>query len=278
MNEMISSNVIVLQVVCFMVLVGLFIYVFKKYPLKKEIRSIVYASLLVVCSVALNALSMTIPFFGVPSLKVGFTYIPLLVSGFILAPSYSYLVGLTMDVIGLMITPSDFPFLGFTMNHVLASTLPAIFVQKTGDLKVSFIKRIIQIIFALVSVIAIIYVFTLDEVSVSGEMFQVDFVLKISITTYIIVMCFVLLFALHLTQQKISAKNASVLAKWMFVVVLAEIIINMLLTPVWLDVMYGIPWFVSTFIRIVKACVMIPLNIFIGYQVISVLKRIVKKS
>ena len=47
-----------------------------------------------------------------------------------------------------------------------------------------------------------------------------------------------------------------------------------LLTPYWLQVMYGIPFTLSLFIRVIKECIMIPVNIILGYTILRVIKRL----
>lgn len=51
-------------------------------------------------------------------------------------------------------------------------------------------------------------------------------------------------------------------------------VITFMLTPYWLQVMYGIPFTLSLFIRVIKECIMIPVDIILGYSVLRVLKRL----
>jgi len=46
--------------------------------------------------------------------------------------------------------------------------------------------------------------------------------------------------------------------------ILVEMIVQLMLTPFWLDVMYGIPFIVSVSVRLIKAVVMIVVNTMIG--------------
>ncbi len=271
-------NVLVSQAVCLVIIVALFIYVFRKYPLKGDVRSLVYASMFVVTSVALNALSLTIPFFGVPSVKIGFTYIPLLMCGFFISPSWALLVGLTMDIIGLMITPSQYPFLGFTLNHVLAACLPALFVQTSAILEVAKVQKIVKTVLVTLACCAITYLIPLNEVSVNGTELEFTIMMKLGIILYIIMVCIMMLIMLTRVETRFGSVNSDVLAKWMLVSILAELLINMTLTPMWLDIMYGIPFIFSLFIRSLKACVMVGLNIVIGFSCMNILKRIIKMS
>lgn len=273
-----NFNVLVSQVISLVSLVALFVYVIGKYPLKGDVRSLVYASMFVVTSVALNALSPTIPFFGVPSVKIGFTYIPLLMCGYFISPSWAFLVGLSMDLIGLMITPTQYPFLGFTLNHVIGACIPAIFLRQSIKLDVHKVQKIVKTALIFLACCAIGYLLPLGEVSVSGTVVELTTMMKVGIILYIIMVCIMMLVMLSHVERKLGAKDGDVLAKWMLIVIFAELIINMTLTPLWIEIMYGIPFILSLFIRIIKACVMVGLNIVIGFSCINILKRIIKMS
>ena len=63
---------------------------------------------------------------------------------------------------------------------------------------------------------------------------------------------------------------------WFSAVTLVEIIVNILLTPFWLQVMYGIPFFASSAIRIIKATITINLEGIIGYGLLNLVIRLNK--
>ena len=59
-------------------------------------------------------------------------------------------------------------------------------------------------------------------------------------------------------------------------VVAIELTVTMFLTPYWLQTMYGIPFFASQFVRILKSCVMIPLGIIIVYTMNRMIQKVIK--
>lgn len=262
-----------IQVVCLLGLLGLFVVIFKKYPLEVTIRHLVMASFFVLVSVVLNALSIMIPFFGVPSVKISFALLPLMIAGATLSPSWAYLVGLITDLIGLIITPTQFPFFGFTLNHVLVAVIPSLWYQRSVKLSPQAIQRNIYISFIIVSIFASVYVLQMDAVQIDKNMVEVTSIMKFGIVGFIIVMTSLMLVILRYVKIKLDNQEASELAKWMCVPLLMEVLISLILTPFWLQTMYGIPWFISMFIRVVKACVMIPLNIVVGYSLLKIIKR-----
>lgn len=46
-----------------------------------------------------------------------------------------------------------------------------------------------------------------------------------------------------------------------------------LFIPLWLDMMYKIPFVISLCIRVIKECAVLPIEIFIGYTLIKFMKR-----
>ncbi|MDQ0361351.1 folate family ECF transporter S component [Breznakia pachnodae] len=269
-----SMNAIISQVVCFLCLAGLFGYVFKKYPLKPTIKNLVLASLFVLLAVILNAISVMIPLFGVPSVKLSFALLPLMIAGAVLSPSWSYLVGLIFDLVGLMITPTSFPFLGFTLSHVLVSTLPSLWYKRNVKLKPQNIYRLINISFIVLGLIASAYVVQVDTIQISEQSYEITMIMKLAVIAFITAAILIIFLILYYLRKKMNQEVAEDLAKWIVVALLCEVLYSMILTPLWLDVMYGIPWWISTFIRIVKACVMIPLNIIVGYSVLKIVRRV----
>ena len=269
-----SMNAISSQVLCFLCLVGLFGYVFKKYPLKPTIPNLVLASLFVLLALILNAIAVMIPFFGVPSLKVSFTLVPLMIAGAILSPSWAYLVGLIFDLVGLLITPTAFPFLGFTLSHVLVCVMPALWYQRNTTLKPQSIYHIMYLSFIILGICASFYVMQLGSVQISNQSYDVTSTMKFAIIAFIALAILIIFMVLSYLRSKMNEEVAKDLAKWMVVALFCEVMYSMILTPFWLDIMYGIPWWISTFIRIIKACFMIPLNIVVGYSVLKIVQRV----
>ena len=55
-----------------------------------------------------------------------------------------------------------------------------------------------------------------------------------------------------------------------------ELTVTMFLTPYWLQTMYGIPFFASQFVRILKSCVMIPVGIIIVYTMNRMIQKVIR--
>lgn len=75
-------------------------------------------------------------------------------------------------------------------------------------------------------------------------------------------------------KKRINEVEAKEFSTWMLCVLLVELICTLVLTPLWLDIMYGLPYVVSLCVRVIKECAVIPIEIFIGYTLIKLLKRV----
>lgn len=263
------------QIITGSILVLLGIYVFIKYPMKSDSKSLALGALFIVVTVILKRLTIMVPLFGAESLKIGFEMIPLMLAGMLLAPSYCYSIGIAVDLVGLLIVPTGFPFLGFTLNCVLATLIPSILVQRLKVDKQEKLEIGIKIGVIALLVCASIYIFSMDSITVSKTVVTLQLWHKVAIIGGSVTMLFVLFAVMHRVKKSVEPKEIQMFYTWVLTVIVVEICISFLLTPYWLEVMYSIPYMLSLFIRIIKACIMIPLDICIGYSVFKVLKRIV---
>ena len=87
-----------------------------------------------------------IPLFGFESLKISIEVIPMLLAGIMLAPGYCYIIGLAVDLVGLIVTPTGFPFLGFTLSAVLQCLIPSIVVATIKENYMNYLEKAIQVI------------------------------------------------------------------------------------------------------------------------------------
>ena len=99
--DSILSLSVVVQVLAVVAILVLGFLTFKFFPLKLEIRSITFTALMVMLSVILSIISLMVPMFGYPSLKIGFSQLPLMMIGLFLGPSWAFLAGLMEDVLEL---------------------------------------------------------------------------------------------------------------------------------------------------------------------------------
>ena len=117
---------IVIQSLILVVMILLGVFAFKIDPLKKDVKHLTLAAIFVVLNALFKSLAVRVPLFGFPTLEIGLNAIPLMMAGMILGPSWGYLTGLVCDLIGLIVAPTNFPFLGFTLSSITRALLPAL--------------------------------------------------------------------------------------------------------------------------------------------------------
>ena len=253
------------QVVIAMIIIALGFYVFKFYPFEKgNVMKLVIAAIFIILTAICKRLAIMIPLFGTESLKIGFEYIPLMLAGYFLSPSYAFLVGLCSDVIGLIIVPTGFPFFGFTLGTILVSVIPSMVHVHFKRVSPTKVLMIVIGLIVILGLGASLYISQLDVVSISDTAYSLICLLLSLI--FVVIILFL--------KRKINTQEAKTFSTWILCVVLTEIVVTLCLTPLWLDMMYQIPWTISLCIRVVKECAILPIEIFIGYSLIPFLRRI----
>ena len=81
---------------------------------------------------------------------------------------------------------------------------------------------------------------------------------------------------IYFLKRKTNEEQSHIFSTWVMSVVFVEFVCTLCLTPLWLDIMYHIPFVISLCIRVIKECAILPIEIFIGYTLIQLLKRVLK--
>ncbi|MFQ7317298.1 MAG: folate family ECF transporter S component [Massilimicrobiota timonensis] len=263
------------QVVIAMIIIALGFYVFKFYPFEKgNVMKLVIAAIFIILTAICKRLAIMIPLFGTESLKIGFEYIPLMLAGYFLSPSYAFLVGLCSDVIGLIIVPTGFPFFGFTLGTILVSIIPSMVHVHFKRVSPTKVLMIVIGLIVILGVGASLYISQLDVVSISDTAYSLKLQDKITLISLCLLLSLLFVVIILFLKRKINTQEAKTFSTWILCVVLTEIVVTLCLTPLWLDMMYHIPWTISLCIRVVKECAILPIEIFIGYSLIPFLRRI----
>lgn len=254
----------------FIIFLGAFI--FKCYPLKKDVKVMMDSALFIVIIVLLNRLSIMVPLFGVESLQIGFEGLALMIAGLLLPPSYAFLVAICVDMIGLIIVPTGFPFFGFTLNSILQCLIPSLLNYHSEKIRMKKIGILCLTVCGALFVSSMLYIFSVESISVSGQIINIGLNQKITFMCFVVCV-FIMIFIGTLVLKKNNQAELHSLYIWIFIVIIVQLLVVFTLTPLWLDYMYGIPFMVSFFIRVVKGCVMIPLEIIIGFSVYKILRK-----
>ena len=263
-----------IQIFLGILIVLLGILTIRKYPLSKKVDKLTKAALLVVITLILKRLTIMIPLFGAESLKLGFEYLPMMIAGFLLGPSYGFMIGLCCDLIGLIITPTGFPFLGFTLGTILVCWIPGMVRQLMKELEIKKVSKITFAILLMIGLGAMIFVYSLDSITISSVVYEVDRVSKMILMA--VSLLFIVIFGVILLTitKKMNIKESKIFPLWLLSVVLVELVVTLGMTPTWLQIMYGIPYWLSACVRIIKLVFVIPLEIIVGFIIVRSVDRL----
>ncbi|MDD8048534.1 MAG: folate family ECF transporter S component [Thomasclavelia sp.] len=255
-----------IQIILGLIIVAMGVFIFYKYPFKADIKQLTIGALLIVVAVVLNRISFMVPFLGFPSLEISLESIPLMLAGLVLAPTYGFMVGVIADGIGVLITgASGFPFLGFTINSILYVLIPCFSKMYIEGRNPNTINKVLKVVMCLLVVVASVYVLQIDTVTISKEVINVSFIQKVCIIALMVIVVtvlFITMFYIGGNLNEIQMGNFNIIV---ISVLLMELVVNFVLTPIWLQSMYSIPFWASFFVRVLRACVMIPVKIAIAY-------------
>lgn len=267
-----------IQIILGILIVLIGVFVFYKYPMKSDVKQMVLGALLVVLSIVLKRLAIMVPFLGFPSFKITLEVFPLIVAGLTLKPGYCYIVALATDGLGLILANAGgFPFFGFTLNAILQTLIPCFLKQNlVGEKWETKIDKIVYAGMSIIALAASLYVVFLNKVTISDQVFVITSSMKITIIAVVWLLIIVLFLAMYFCKKKISAKEYHQFNLVVMSVILIDLVVTFVLTPYWLDVMYGIPFFASSFLRMLKACVMIPVSIIVINTVYHIISRTLK--
>jgi len=263
-----------IQIILGVIIVSIGIFVFYKYPMKSDVRQVTLGALFVILAIILKRLAVMVPFLGFPSLKITLEVLPLIVAGLTLQPGYCFIVSIATDFLGLVLANAGgFPFLGFTLNAVLQTEIPCLLKIYLNEKNERLLERIVKIVMLVISLLGCLYVF---KVNISGSMYQVTLPIKFTIFVIIAAMLTILFIFIRYYKNKLKEKDLCLFHLSILSVVAIELTVTMFLTPYWLQTMYGIPFFASQFVRILKSCVMIPVGIIIVYTMNRMIQKVIR--
>ncbi|MGL5541533.1 MAG: folate family ECF transporter S component [Erysipelotrichaceae bacterium] len=270
-----SDHVYLVQIGLAVLILGLFWAVNKTYPLKGTTKTLALGAMFVMLSVGLSFFSMMLPVLGFPALKIGFSTIPLVIAGLLLNPMMAMLVGLVTDVVGLLLVPTNFPFFGFTLNTILWCLIPSLFMQARKHFTKQQMMRALLGFLVVLFVILGGYILWMNEIEFNKNLIALTPTIKAWVIGNLFVVEAGIYAVVHFTQKRTQEGTSHDLGFVVLTVLVLEVLITLILTPLWLNLMYGIPYFLSLFVRVLKAIVMIPLSIALVYSLFKGLKRLV---
>jgi ECF transporter S component (folate family) len=109
----------------------------------------------------------------------------------------------------------------------------------------------------------------------NGEVIEITMTIKLIFSTGSVLLIGAMMFFLNLLTKKYKKyENDFSISIWAMSVVLVEVVVQLILTPLWLAIMYDIPIWISFLLRVVKATIMVPFTIIIGYGILILMSRL----
>jgi hypothetical protein len=155
------------------------------------------------------------------------------------------------------------------LNKILIGVIPGLTYRmiKTNN---GFTKQLPNILISIIAFSALIYVFSTQSVSLPDGNIAITLNMKLVISAFILLLVSTLILGLRYVNRK---NDQAYLLNWVIGVILIEMIVQLTLTPLWLDIMYDIPFVLSVSVRLIKAVAMILVNTMIGHFILRLFLR-----
>ncbi len=223
---------------------------------RSELFKLVASTMLGVLAIILSTTGQLFP----ETIKVQFDDTILMLNGLIFGPFYAIVVGIVVDVVSVMVNGYSF-FPGFTLNSILYGLIPILFIKLLrGTNVLKYILFGVLIVFFIGSAY---YILNADAIaSITATKFTRYIFLAITLINVIIICLSV--FKARNSKSKLSYTES------VFIVLIVTFLVNILLTPLWINILYGTPIIASIQIRLFKAILLLPLDAFLLYKLYNV--------
>jgi len=253
-------------------LIGLIVVVKLTTKTRFELRTMVVVSFMSLMSMIIAAyLSIMIPLFGFPSLRFGFSQLPIMMTGALFGPFWGMIAGVLEDLLELASGTIASPYIGFTLNKALLGIIPGV-VFLLAQKKPKWIKPLIFGSVGILYTASILFILSTDSVTASSVVYTLTWPVKLSLIGLTLA-SIPLTWILYRSLKRVRLDQAQFLP-WLLSVILIEILINVVLTPIWINQLSGLPIELQILIRSVKASFSIVLNTFLAYFIHQSLKRL----
>lgn len=239
---------------------------------KLQVMQLTTATMLTTVGVILGNFSIILPVFSIPALRLDIVAIPIILSGLILGKWYGMGVGIIIDIINFLLYGQGAYHVGFTINNALiglfSGMIPLFFQQKNFP----FVKKTLIITSTLLILITIGILYALDRLSLGGETVALTLEVRIAIISLIIVMSLLTIGFMYLTLRdyKYELKDMYTVS---IMIILIEFFVVILLTPLWIQDLFGQPYIIGFLARIIRGSLLIPFKIIIVLAIINVIKK-----
>ncbi len=229
---------------------------------RKDLFKLVGSIMLGVLAVILSITGQLFP----DTIKVQFDDTILMINGLIFGPFYAVITGIVADLMAILINGYTF-FPGFTLNSILYGVIPIVLIKLFRGLK-NF-KYLLFVILILFFIGSSYYILTADNIA-SITTTNITRVIFLMITIVNIAVISVITFKTRNTEKKLSYQDS------IFIVLVVALVVNIMLTPLWINMLYGTPIITSIQIRLFKAVLLLPFDAFLLYKLYNIYNNILE--
>ncbi|MDF9867045.1 ECF transporter S component (folate family) [Bacilli bacterium PM5-3] len=270
-----NLEIIIAQIIVLIVMVALFYVTFKKDGNKITIKDMTIVTLMCVLTAVLNkTLSIKFPP-AQPIFVISFASSIAITLGILFSPKLALIAGLITDIVGLLLAPASgdnsMPFLGFTLTAMLSCYLPSILVRVTKKQKEAVMNLLIVGILLLSVILAGVYLFSVNTISIDQNQNDLNNSLRYSIIGVLVLISIAVVALNYFINQKIKNDSNMYITttQLTLIVLVVEIVCHIVLTTLWINIMYGVPLVVAASTRIIKGLLMLPLNVMVIYLILK---------
>ncbi len=241
----------------------------------QSIQKMTLASMLVALGVimASPAFSFVVVLFGVPAVRIDLIAIPIIIAGVLLGPIFGLGIGILTDILGyLLFTHAFGPYhIGFTINLALTGLIAGFVFSVLRRKSVKIPMSLINLVtLSLLSILGILYVITTESLRVGSSVVPLTDVFKM-VFILSIVAFYAIIVGIQWLSRKRRSKHFEHIDLFIFIVMIIEITVNILLTPLWVENLYGAPpYLAGVFLRVMRAMWLIPIKVYFVFYITRV--------
>lgn len=240
----------------------------------KKLQKIIFAGLLVAIGIVLSSVvSISYP----PNstiIRFGIGYLPLIIISIVIGPKIGFYSAIIQDILAYFVyiwvygVPSGPFFPGFTLNSVLYGVLPGLI----ANLKLKKANLFVYLNFALLFILFGLGIWGLFNINGIIEVIENRLSEDMSFSPTMIYLILIM-GELGIIATAIfiffRRKEEDIAQRIIFSVIVLQVLVALVLTPIWVSILYKIPYWPQLPLRIIKT----PIEIFI-YTILLV--RLVK--
>lgn len=244
---------------------------------KNQVQKLVFIGLMVAIGIILGQLlSISLPDPSNPIIKIGIGYLPLILVSIIYGPVFGLTAGIIQDILGFFMVGANIGQvfnLGFTLNAALYGVIPGL-IFRFALIKE---KRIFYFLNFVLSAVLLLgatwYFFNINQV-ISTTLTDMQKYILIGISLFGTLS--LVIFNVIVNRSDKYGKEGT---KLLFVVSLLYVIVSLILTPIWLYIMYpGIDFWARIPLRIIKMPIEVSVYVILLVPLLRLLRQLVFKK